>query len=97
MLSFKIGIAADLRLIILANSSKLCIMRQQVFVNIIPIQSTVDFENTVMNIVENYPKQSLDVTMNLIDSHDTARALTALRIPFLPLRQSISKSPCLSK
>ena len=31
-----------------------------------------------MTIVENYPKQSLDVTMNLIDSHDTARALSVL-------------------
>lgn len=40
--------------------------------------SAVGFENTVMNIVENYPKQSLDVTMNLIDSHDTARALSVL-------------------
>ncbi len=37
-----------------------------------------DFANTVMTIVENYPKQSLDVTMNLIDSHDTARALSVL-------------------
>ncbi|MDE6471432.1 MAG: glycoside hydrolase family 13 protein [Clostridia bacterium] len=37
-----------------------------------------DFANTVMTIVENYPKQALDVTMNLIDSHDTARALSVL-------------------
>ncbi|MEG1608809.1 MAG: alpha-amylase family glycosyl hydrolase, partial [Clostridia bacterium] len=34
------------------------------------------FENEVMKIVENYPKQALDTTMNLIDSHDTIRALT---------------------
>lgn len=40
--------------------------------------SATDFENIVMTIVENYPKQSLDVTMNLIDSHDTARALSVL-------------------
>lgn len=40
--------------------------------------SAGDFENTIMTIVENYPKQSLDVTMNLIDSHDTARALSVL-------------------
>ncbi|MDE6189145.1 MAG: glycoside hydrolase family 13 protein [Clostridia bacterium] len=37
-----------------------------------------DFENTVSAIVENYPRQSLAVTMNLIDSHDTARALSVL-------------------
>jgi len=37
-----------------------------------------EFEKTVMTVVENYPKQSLDVTMNLIDSHDTARALSVL-------------------
>ena len=37
-----------------------------------------DFAATVMGIVENYPKPSLDVTMNLIDSHDTARALSVL-------------------
>ncbi len=41
-------------------------------------RSAGDFANTVMTIVENYPKQSLDVTMNLIDSHDTARALSVL-------------------
>ena len=37
-----------------------------------------NFIDTVMTIVENYPRQSLDVTMNLIDSHDTARALSVL-------------------
>lgn len=37
-----------------------------------------DFARLIMDIVENYPKQSLDVTMNLIDSHDTARALSVL-------------------
>lgn len=40
--------------------------------------ATADFRNTIMGIVENYPKQALDVTMNLIGSHDTARALSAL-------------------
>lgn len=34
------------------------------------------FVSEVMKIVENYPKQSLDATMNLIDSHDTIRAMT---------------------
>jgi len=36
------------------------------------------FIETVSVILENYPKQSLDALMNLIDSHDTVRALTAL-------------------
>ena len=29
-------------------------------------------------VLEHYPKQSLDVLMNLVDSHDTARAITVL-------------------
>lgn len=36
------------------------------------------FVSKVSGILENYPKQSLDCLMNLIDSHDTARALTVL-------------------
>ena len=32
----------------------------------------------VSEILEHYPKQSLDCLMNLIDSHDTARAITTL-------------------
>ena len=32
----------------------------------------------VTTVLEHYPKQSLDVLMNLVDSHDTARALTVL-------------------
>ncbi len=36
------------------------------------------FVQTVSRILENYPKQSLDVLMNLIDSHDTVRAITRL-------------------
>lgn len=32
----------------------------------------------VTTILEHYPKQSLDVLMNLVDSHDTARAITVL-------------------
>lgn len=34
------------------------------------------FEKQVKKIVENYPKESLDTTMTLIDSHDTIRAMT---------------------
>jgi glycosidase len=40
--------------------------------------SADSFIETVSAIVENYPRQSLDTTMNLIDSHDTARALSVL-------------------
>ena len=40
--------------------------------------SEASFIETVSAIVENYPRQSLDTTMNLIDSHDTARALSVL-------------------
>lgn len=36
------------------------------------------FVEQVSHILENYPKQSLDCLMNLIGSHDTARALTVL-------------------
>ena len=33
------------------------------------------FEEIVMNIVENYPKYSLDTCMTFIDTHDTVRAI----------------------
>ena len=36
------------------------------------------FESKIMNIVENYPKEVLDVLMNHIATHDTMRAVTAL-------------------
>lgn len=36
------------------------------------------FEQRVMSIVENYPKQVLDVLMNHLSTHDTMRAITAL-------------------
>lgn len=37
-----------------------------------------DFAAEVMDIIENYPKDSLDCCMTLIDSHDTVRAINAL-------------------
>ncbi len=40
--------------------------------------SSAAFREEITRILENYPKQSLDVLLNLIDSHDTVRALTAL-------------------
>ena len=36
------------------------------------------FMSTVMQIVENYPKQCLDVMMNHIGTHDTERAITKI-------------------
>ena len=39
---------------------------------------TYDFVGRITHILENYPKESLDVNMNLIGSHDTARILTVL-------------------
>lgn len=36
------------------------------------------FAESVTNIIEHYPKENLDTLMNLIGSHDTVRALTAL-------------------
>lgn len=37
-----------------------------------------NFEKTVANVVENYPKPVVDVLMNHIGTHDTQRAITAL-------------------
>ena len=37
-----------------------------------------DFMAAVMNIVENYPKECLDVMMNHIGTHDTERAITRI-------------------
>ena len=39
---------------------------------------TYDFVGRITRILENYPKESLDVNMNLIGSHDTTRILTVL-------------------
>lgn len=36
------------------------------------------FSSRVMSIIENYPKEVLDVLMNHISTHDTMRAITAL-------------------
>lgn len=40
--------------------------------------SAEDFMRQVMTIVENYPKQCLDVMMNHIGTHDTERAITKI-------------------
>ena len=38
----------------------------------------VEFERSIMSIVENYPKPVLDSLMNFLDTHDTIRAINAL-------------------
>ncbi len=41
-------------------------------------ESGEEFAEKTMQIIENYPKQSLDTCMTLIDSHDTVRAINYL-------------------
>ena len=45
-------------------------------------------KNTVYSIVNNYPKTVLDNLMNVLSSHDTARALTVLSDDTLPKSKS---------
>lgn len=40
--------------------------------------SSFDFRNSVMTLLENYPKPSADVLMNFISTHDVERAVTVL-------------------
>ena len=49
--------------------------------------NTRDFVSAITHILENYPKESLDVNMNLIGSHDTARILTVLAGVPAPFRK----------
>ena len=37
-----------------------------------------EFYNTIMNILESYPKPAVDCLMNFLSTHDTIRAITAL-------------------
>ena len=48
---------------------------------------TKDFVSAITHILENYPKENLDVNMNLIGSHDTARILTILAGIQAPFRK----------
>ncbi|HKL94265.1 MAG TPA: glycoside hydrolase family 13 protein [Clostridia bacterium] len=40
--------------------------------------NVLEFKKNVVSILQNYPKCSLDVLLNMIDSHDTVRALNTL-------------------
>lgn len=42
------------------------------------------FANAIMEIVENYPKQVLDCTLNSLSTHDTIRILTELGMEYYP-------------
>ncbi len=43
-----------------------------------------DLLNTVMSVLENYPKHSIKLLMNHIGTHDTARILTVLGSDYIP-------------
>lgn len=51
-----------------------------------------EFVERVSQIIENYPKQSLDATMNFIGTHDTVRALNALSFKSAPSSRKEQKS-----
>ena len=51
----------------------------------------IAFKSAVETICENYPKQVLECTMNLISSHDRARAITELASPFEGSREEMAK------
>ncbi|MBR3737123.1 MAG: glycoside hydrolase family 13 protein, partial [Eubacterium sp.] len=46
--------------------------------NFVKYQNADVFFNEVMSIIENYPKEALDILMNHIGTHDTERAITRL-------------------
>ena len=48
-------------------------------------------EETVMNILENYPKQVVQCNMNLLGTHDTPRILTALVDDYDGSREELAK------
>lgn len=51
--------------------------------------NVLEFKKAVVSILQNYPKQSLDVLLNMIDSHDTVRALNTLSE--YPLNEGMTK------
>ena len=48
---------------------------REAIINFIKGMSSRDFELGIMTIVENYPKESLDVLMNFVSTHDIERAI----------------------
>lgn len=51
---------------------------KEAIINVMLSRDTDAFVDSVMTIVENYPKQSLDCCMTLLGTHDTARILSVL-------------------
>ena len=49
------------------------------------------FENAVMTILENYPREVIDCNMNLLGTHDTPRILTALVDEYDGPREKLAK------
>ncbi len=54
-------------------------------------ESSWDFAQRVMTIVENYPEQVLHCNMNLLGTHDTPRILTALVEDFDGTREQLAQ------
>ena len=46
-----------------------------------------DFTDRILNVIENYPKPSVDTLMNNVGTHDTERIITALGADFIPSRR----------
>ena len=56
-----------------------------------------DFERQILTILENYPKPVVDVLMNFLDTHDTARALNVLSGVKIPQGRENQKARTLSE
>ncbi|MBQ6847463.1 MAG: glycoside hydrolase family 13 protein [Clostridia bacterium] len=53
-------------------------------INFVKYGGGTDLLNTVMRILENYPKPAIKLLMNHIGTHDTARILTVLGSDYIP-------------
>jgi len=59
--------------------------------------SATELRRTVNNLVNDYPARNLNLLMNVIDTHDTPRALTLLAsYPELPGKEDRSDARCLN-
>lgn len=51
---------------------------KEAILNYVSGGSPTDFKNSIMTILEHYPKPCIDVLMNFLSTHDTERAITRL-------------------
>ena len=51
---------------------------REAIINYVKGGSPYDMENSVMTIIENYPKPTIDVLMNFVSTHDIERAINRL-------------------